>query len=142
LIKIKEVMSIVENANKWKHDINYKVKPLLYEVTECFGGMYTCEPYKTKFLKVWKFSNPKSAKLSASKIKDMFFLYLKEEDFVGADLAKKFLKAGSEKNAIDEKCKLHFGKEYQEIKDHKSYSTLKDEFLLKQKSQREKNERR
>jgi len=145
MIESKEFLKIVKEAGKWKHDINYKLKPLLYEVTNDLGGMYVCEPYKTDLLQVWKFKDAQTSKSSASKIKDMFFDYIKKKDFVGADLAKKYLKAGSEKKVIEENCQFYFNEAYEEIKSSKDYEDLKQEFLLKQKEQkikREKNERR
>tara|TARA_B100001094_G_scaffold141565_1_gene137207 strand:+ start:1076 stop:1501 length:426 start_codon:yes stop_codon:yes gene_type:complete len=141
-MKSEEFISIVENASKWKHDINYKVKPLFYEVTEDFGGMYVCEPYKTDLLKAWKFSNKNASDSSADKIKGMFLSYLKEDDFVGADLAKKFLRAGSERKPIDKECQSCFLERYLEIKENQDYLKLRSQFLLKQKIQRERNERR
>tara|TARA_A200000159_G_C7331017_1_gene342924 strand:+ start:1990 stop:2418 length:429 start_codon:yes stop_codon:yes gene_type:complete len=142
MIKNKDFLKIVEKASRWKHNINYKLKPLMYEVTNDLGGMYICEPYKTDLLSAWKFADSKVSKSSALKLKEMFFEYVKQGDFVGADLTKKYLKAGSEKKAIDEKCRFYFNEAYEEIKSFKEYEELKDGFLLKQKTKREKDERR
>lgn len=142
MIKNNDFLKITEKANRWKHDINYKLKPLMYEVTNDLGGMYICEPYKTDLLSVWKFTDIKVSKSSALKLRDMFFSYVKCGDFVGADLTKKYLKAGSEKKVIDEKCRFYFKEAYKEIKSLNEYEELRSSFLLKQKTQREKDERR
>ena len=52
------------------------------------------EPYKSEILPYWKFATPDQAKESAKKIYDLFLAYKKEKDFVGMDMARKFLQMG------------------------------------------------
>ena len=137
MVSTKEFLKIVENANRWKHDINYSVNPLKYEVTDDCGGMYTCEPYKTKLLKLWRFSTPAASKESSKSIKGMFFDYLNEGDFVGADLALKYLRAGSIRDAIPKKSKKYFKLAYKEIKDNIKYFSLRKEFEKRKNQEQE-----
>lgn len=78
----------------WKSNINYRSNPERYLVGKGEQGVLICEPYKSEILHYWKFKNPDIAKKSANKIYKMFLLYIKEEDFVGADMARKFLQMG------------------------------------------------
>jgi hypothetical protein len=52
------------------------------------------EPYKSEILPHWRFRTADIAQQSADKIYQLFLDYLKEGDFVGADMARKFLQMG------------------------------------------------
>ena len=78
----------------WKKDVDYRAKPQLYRVGKGQQGVLTCEPYKSEIGQFWRFKTPSIARESSTKILEMFYDYLKQEDFVGADMAKKFLHMG------------------------------------------------
>ena len=78
----------------WKKDVDYRAKPHLYRVGKGQQGVLTCEPYKSEIGQFWRFKTPSIARESSTKILEMFYDYLKKEDFVGADMAKKFLHMG------------------------------------------------
>ncbi len=52
------------------------------------------EPYKSEILPHWRFKTPEIAEKSAKKIYALFNRYKKEKDFVGMDMARKFLQMG------------------------------------------------
>jgi len=79
---------------KWKSDIDYRENPHLYEIGRGQQGVLTCEPYKSELHPLWRFKTPEEAQLSALQIINKFFQYLEEKDFVGADMAKKYLHMG------------------------------------------------
>ena len=56
--------------------------------------MLICEPYKSEIAPHWRFKTPSIAKRSAKAIYKMFIAYLDQDDFVGADTARKFLQMG------------------------------------------------
>ena len=56
--------------------------------------MLTCEPYKSELHPLWKFKTPDKAQFSALQIINKFFKYLEDGDFVGSDMAKKYLHMG------------------------------------------------
>lgn len=56
--------------------------------------MLLVEPYKSEILPYWKFKTPELAKRSSKKIYSLFLQYKKERDFVGMDMARKFLQMG------------------------------------------------
>jgi hypothetical protein len=78
----------------WKKDVDYRAKPYLYRVGKGQQGVLTCEPYKSEIGQFWRFKTPSIARESSTKILEMFYDYLKQDDFVGADMAKKFLHMG------------------------------------------------
>ena len=78
----------------WKAGIDYRVQPELYRVGKGEQGVLICEPYKTEILPHWRFADAKLAKASAEAIHKLFYAYLKRREFVGADMARKFLQMG------------------------------------------------
>lgn len=52
------------------------------------------EPYKSELLPFWRFKTPDIARRSAGELSKKFLAYLAEGDFVGADMARKFLQMG------------------------------------------------
>jgi hypothetical protein len=53
-----------------------------------------CEPYKGELVPLWRFKTPEIARKSSRAIYKKFLAYLRQNDFVGADLARKFLQMG------------------------------------------------
>lgn len=84
-----------DNKNyEWKNDIDYRKEPEKYRVGKGEQGVLICQPYKNEILPFWKFKTPEIAKESSEKIYDMFLKYLNNNDFVGADMARKYLQMG------------------------------------------------
>ena len=52
------------------------------------------QPYKDELLPHWRFKTPAIAEVSAKRLYAMFEAYIKDENFVGADMARKFLMMG------------------------------------------------
>lgn len=82
------------NVYKWKSDVDYRSQPHLYEIGRGQQGVLICEPYKSELYPLWRFKTPQIALKSAERIWSKFLGYLEEEDFVGADMAKKYLHMG------------------------------------------------
>lgn len=78
----------------WKPDIDYRENPNKYKVGKGEQGVLICEPYKSEIGPFWRFKNPEIAKESAEKIYQLFETYLSNNEFVGADLARKYLQMG------------------------------------------------
>lgn len=57
-------------------------------------GVLIAEPYKSEILPYWRLKTPEFAKQSAIKIYAMFIQYGKIDNFVGMDMARKFLQMG------------------------------------------------
>jgi hypothetical protein len=75
-------------------DIDFRKSPEKYKVGRGEQGVLSAEPYKSEILPYWKFATPQKAEESADKILEMFYQYKKQNDFVGMDMARKFLQMG------------------------------------------------
>jgi hypothetical protein len=74
--------------------IDFRKQPQLYRIGRGEQGVLLVEPYKSEILPHWKFKTPQVARNSASKIYKMFLEYRAKDDFVGMDMARKFLQMG------------------------------------------------
>lgn len=75
-------------------NINFRKHPNLYRIGRGEQGVLIAEPYKSEILPHWKFATKTAATKSAKKIYEMFKQYKKQHDFVGMDMARKFLQMG------------------------------------------------
>lgn len=73
---------------------NFREHPELYRVGRGEQGVLLVEPYKSEILPHWRFKTPEIAKESSEKIYQMFLDYQKAGDFVGMDMARKFIQMG------------------------------------------------
>ena len=74
--------------------LNFRDRDDLYRVGKGEQGVLLVEPYKSEILPHWRFKTPEIATKSSNKIYQMFLEYLEVNDFVGADMARKFLQMG------------------------------------------------
>lgn len=75
-------------------DLDLRQQPKLYRVGKGEQGVLLVEPYKSELLPYWRFATPDLATESSTAILRMFYAYLRNDDFVGADMARKFLQMG------------------------------------------------
>ena len=80
--------------DKWNPNINYRENSHLYKIGRGQQGVLICEPYKSEICAHWRFKTVPEAEESSEKILSMFYKFLESGDFVGADMAKKFLHMG------------------------------------------------
>ncbi len=73
---------------------DFRAHPEKYRIGKGEQGVLMVEPYKSEILPHWRFKTPEIARESSEKIYALFLEYLKREDFVGADMARKFLQMG------------------------------------------------
>ncbi len=74
--------------------INFRKQPELYRVGRGEQGVLLVEPYKSELLPHWRFKTPEIARESAEKLYAAFLAYKGQGDFVGMDMARKFLQMG------------------------------------------------
>jgi hypothetical protein len=74
--------------------IDFREHPELYRIGKGEQGVLVVEPYKSEILPHWRFKTPQLARRSANKIYRMFLDYKAKEDFVGMDMARKYLQMG------------------------------------------------
>jgi hypothetical protein len=74
--------------------IDFRKRPELYRIGKGEQGVLLVEPYKSEILPNWRFKTPAEARRSSAAIYKQFLAYLREGDFVGADMARKILQMG------------------------------------------------
>lgn len=74
--------------------IDFRQHPELYRIGRGEQGVLLVEPYKGEILPHWKFKTPQLARQSADTIYALFLEYKQQGDFVGMDMARKFLQMG------------------------------------------------
>lgn len=74
--------------------INFREHPELYNIGKGEQGVLLVEPYKSEILPYWRFKTPAIAQQSSEKIYELFLHYKAKQDFVGMDMARKFLQMG------------------------------------------------
>jgi Domain of unknown function (DUF4385) len=74
--------------------VDFRENPELYRVGWGEQGVLLVEPYKSEILPHWRFKTPDIAAESSEKIYGMFLEYKEKDDFVGMDMARKFLQMG------------------------------------------------
>jgi hypothetical protein len=75
-------------------NIDFRQHPELYQVGRGEQGVLMVEPYKSEILPHWRFKTPDVAKASAEAIMTLFERYREQDDFVGMDMARKFIQMG------------------------------------------------
>ncbi|MHC5735568.1 DUF4385 domain-containing protein [Nostoc sp.] len=75
-------------------NIDFRQHPELYRVGKGEQGVLLVEPYKSEILPYWRFKTPEIARESSERIYEIFLDYLDKDDFVGADMARKFIQMG------------------------------------------------
>ena len=71
-----------------------RAHPERYRIGRGEQGVLTVEPYKSELLPLWRFATPEAARRSALALWKRFLAYGKADDFVGMDMARKFLQMG------------------------------------------------
>lgn len=86
-------------SSKFPYDLPYaslclRTHPRLYRTGVGEQGVLMVEPYKSELLPSWRFKDPAAARTSSTALLAAFRAYLEEDDFVGADMARKFIQMG------------------------------------------------
>ncbi|EBK3242390.1 TPA_asm: DUF4385 family protein [Salmonella enterica subsp. enterica] len=76
------------------YSIDFRQQPELYQVGRGEQGVLLVEPYKSEILPFWRYKDEASAMKSAEQIYQLFEAYRQQDDFVGMDMARKFIQMG------------------------------------------------
>lgn len=82
------------NYNLNYQKLNLREHPEFYRIGKGEQGVLLVQPYKSEILPYWRFKTPDIAHRSAEKIYQLFLNYKANRDFVGMDMARKFLQMG------------------------------------------------
>ena len=74
--------------------IDFRKHPELYQIGRGEQGVLMVEPYKSEILPHWRFKDQEAARTSSKAIYKLFTEYKRQKDFVGMDMARKFLQMG------------------------------------------------
>jgi len=77
-----------------EYDIDFREHPDRYRHTPDEQGAFKIEPYKSELLPAWTIADLEGAREAAATIHDRFGEYRDNEEFVGMDMARKYLQMG------------------------------------------------
>ena len=75
-------------------NVDLREHPEAYEIGRGEQGVFHAEPYKSELLPLWGFKDEETAREASTKIYAKFLEYKEEGDFVGMDVARKYLQMG------------------------------------------------
>lgn len=74
--------------------IDFRKAPELYRVGIGEQGVLLVEPYKSELLPSWRFRTAEIAQKSSVELLTLFDCYAQNDDFIGMDMARKFIQMG------------------------------------------------
>jgi len=77
-----------------EYDVDFREHPEEYEVGRGEQGAFKVQPYKDELLPDWTVKTLEAAEESAETIFEQFQQYKRNDDFVGMDMARKYLQMG------------------------------------------------
>lgn len=124
--------------------VDLRKHPEAYRIGRGEQGVFHAEPYKSELLPLWRFKDTEAAKESVDAIYGRFLDYKDEGDFVGMDVARKYLqmgwtrslrysryKGGKKSNALAKpdpeksKCATIFKTHYDHVRNNAEYIEMK-----------------
>jgi hypothetical protein len=88
------VIRVPFNYDEDFENTDFRKHPEKYRVGRGEQGVLLVEPYKSEILPYWRYKTSEIAKESSEKIYHLFLEYKDNDDFVGMDMARKFLQMG------------------------------------------------
>lgn len=74
--------------------IDLRARPECYVIGRGEYGLFHAEPYRSELLPHWAFRTPAVAAESIERLRERFEAYAAADDFVGMDVARKYLQMG------------------------------------------------
>lgn len=87
-------MSELPETDDGEYDHDFRADPEPYRVGRGEEGVLKVQPYKDELLPLWGYADPETAAEAAEAIYERFLRYRREDEFVGMDLARKYLQMG------------------------------------------------
>lgn len=87
-------MTTTKVNSNYYYGIDFRQHPEKYRVSVGEMGVLTAMPYKSEILPHWRFKTPEIARESSERIYQLFLDYKAQGDFVGMDMARKYLQMG------------------------------------------------
>ncbi len=77
-----------------EYPTDFRARPECYQIGRGEAGVFKVQPYKGELLPLWHFKTVGAARQSAEALWAKYEGYRAEGDFVGMDMARKFLQMG------------------------------------------------
>jgi hypothetical protein len=77
-----------------EYDVDFREHPEEYDIGRGEAGVFKVEPYKSELLPLWGYEDRETAEAAAEAIHERFGEYREARDFVGMDMARKYLQMG------------------------------------------------
>jgi len=77
-----------------EYDVDFRENPERYEIGRGEEGVFKVQPYKDELLELWGFADRSSADAGGEAIYEKYREYRAREEFVGMDMARKYLQMG------------------------------------------------
>ena len=81
-------------ANPVEYTTDFREHPECYQIGRGEAGVFKVQPYKSELLPLWSFKTPEAARTSSQALWDRYCAYREAGDFVGMDMARKYLQMG------------------------------------------------
>lgn len=126
--------------------VDLRKHPEAYRIGRGEQGVFHAEPYKSELLPLWSYRDAEAARESSGAIFEKFLEYRAENDFVGMDVARKFLQMGytrsrryakykggnksrprDEPDPVKSEVAKIFHRRWREVAEDKNYLSLKEE---------------
>jgi hypothetical protein len=77
-----------------EYDVDFRDHPERYDVGRGEEGVFKVEPYKSELLPLWGYADRETADEAGEAIYEQFREYREDDEFVGMDMARKYLQMG------------------------------------------------
>ena len=81
-------------ADDPEYDVDFRDRPEEYEIGRGEQGAFKVQPYKDELLPLWGIADREAAESGAADIYERYREYREREEFVGMDMARKYLQMG------------------------------------------------
>ena len=76
------------------YDVDFRAHPEQYQIGRCEEGVFKVQPYKDELLNLWGYADWETADEGGEAIYEKYREYRAREEFVGMDMARKYLQMG------------------------------------------------
>jgi hypothetical protein len=77
-----------------EYDLDFRAHPEAYRYRSGEQGVFKVQPYKDELLPDWSFKDEAAAEASVKVLREQYESYRAKDDFVGMDMARKYLQMG------------------------------------------------
>ena len=108
-----------------EYDADFRQRPQCFKFQSGEQGVFKVQPYKNELLPLWKYKDKEAATASSEAIWEKYEAYKADKDFVGMDMARKYLQMGFTRAM--RYAKYPGGKKYDENGNERAQQTWADE---------------